>query len=511
LVKLVDANLKAISVSITRRNKTMSVEIELKLAIAPGDAARLRRHPLLKGLKASRRKLYGIYFDTPDLDLFKQKGAFRLRREGYRWVQTVKLDQGSVGGLSLRPEYETPVTGNRPDFDILPEAARSALTPEIAGRLAPMFVTDFQRTTWLVETPEATVEIALDIGHIRAGELDMPLAEVELELKAGDGAALFEIAKSLLDAAPLVPEYRSKSLRGYGLAGVWRQAPAKAGKIRIERHLPAVEAWRRSMLSGLDQLGRNLPGLIAEDDPEYLHLARVAVRRMRTMLSLGKALGLGNETWVETLRWFMAELSPARDWDVMMTETLAGVCAAVPEPARLDELLARAEHARRAARDRARAAAGDRRLTALVLDMGAALLTERDQGPELAKWAARSLDKRLRRFRKLADAFDRLDAEGRHRTRIAAKRLRYAGEAFASLYKAKAGHYLDRVARLQDDLGAANDMAVAHRLLAELNQDGGIDYAVGLVEGLLIARAGRHGGKLADQVAEVAGEKGFWR
>jgi CHAD domain-containing protein len=275
--------------------------------------------------------------------------------------------------------------------------------------------------------------------------------------------------------------------------------------------MPAAEAWRRLMLAALGQLGRNLPGLSAEDDPEYLHQTRVAVRRLRTLLGLGKSLGLEHEDWVEALRWFMGELSSARDWDVMATETLAGVRAALPEPERLDGLLERADEARMAAGKRARAAAGDRRLSGLMLDMGAALLVEREAGPSVAKWARQAMDKRLRRFGKLAEAFARLDAAGRHRVRIAAKRLRYAGEAFAPIYGKNAASYLATVAALQNGLGVANDRVVAHQLLAELNRDGRMAYPVGLVEGFLAASADPRGGKLAGGVDKVLKAKPFWR
>lgn len=489
----------------------MSVEIELKLAIAPGNVARLRRHPLLNGVKPVRHKLYGLYFDTPDFALFRKRCAFRLRREGYHWVQTVKLDQGSVGGLSVRPEYEVRVTGNQPDFEVLPAEARAALAPDIEASLAPVFVTDFQRTVWLVDRPRGTVEIALDLGHIRTDADDLPLAEVELELKAGEGAMLFEIARELLEAAPLIPEYRSKALRGYGLAGVWRQKPGKAVNADVAKRLPAAEAWRLALLSGLEQLGRNLPGLLSADDPEYLHQARVAVRRLRTMLGLGRSLGLEHEAWLEELRWFMTELSPARDWDVFVTETLAGVRADLPEPDRLDGLLARADKKRAAANQRACTAVRDRRLTALMLDMGAALLAERAGGPALADWAGQVLDRRWRRFRKLAADFAGLDAAGRHQTRIAAKRLRYAGEVFVALYGNKGARHLEIVAGLQDGLGVVNDVAVAHRLLADLNRDGRESYAVGLVEGFIAARAAAHLDEVAGQVARATRLKPFWR
>jgi len=489
----------------------MPVEIELKLAIAPAAVARLRRHPLLKGVKAVRHKLYGIYFDTPEFELFERKCAFRLRREGYHWVQTVKLDHGSTAGLSVRPEYEVQVTGNQPDFGVLPAEARAALGEDMAGRIGPVFNTDFQRTTWLVERPQGTVEVALDLGAIRSGEAESAVAEVELELKSGDGAALFETARELLESVPMVPEYRSKALRGYGLAGVWQQTPCKAIRAEVASDLPAAEAWRRSLLAALNQLGRNLPGLLAEDDPEYVHQARVAVRRLRTMLSLGKLLGLEREAWVDELRWFMAELSPARDWDVLAIETLADVRAGLPDPERLDGLLARADKARTAARQQARAAAGERRLAALLMDMGADLLDEREDGPPLAEWAAQALDKRLRRFRKQVRHFAGLDAAARHQARIAAKRLRYAGEAFAALYGNKAARYLEAVADLQDGLGVANDIVVAHRLLAELNRDGRESYAAGLAEGYIAARAVSHGDHLGALVDKVLRARPFWR
>lgn len=489
----------------------MSIEIELKLALANEDVAHLRKHPLLKAVKPVRRKLYGIYYDTPERDLYRRKAAFRLRREGYHWVQTVKLDSGSVGGLSMRPEYETRVVGNQADFDALPKEARKALGARVEASLAPLFVTDFQRTIWLIEESRGSVEVSLDVGHIRVGDADLPLTELELELKSGDSALLFEIAGRLLDSAPLLPEYRSKALRGYALAGIWREKPCKAVPVDISRDLPAGEVWRRALLAALGQLGQNLPGLISDDDPEYVHQARVAVRRLRTLLRLGESLGVASAGWQDEWRWFMAELSPARDWDVFMEQTLAEVCARLPEPDRLDELRTRAVAARTAARERARAAAGSPRLIRLIFAMAAALLNERGEGPAAATWAERMLEKRSRRFHKQADAFANLDVAGRHALRIAAKRLRYAGEVFAPLYGKKADRYLKRLAEVQDSLGESNDIAVAQRLLAELDGDGRLAHAVGLMEGYHAAHAGHHGRRLAAEVKKLVALKPFWR
>lgn len=490
----------------------MTMEVELKLAVAPGDAARLRRHPLLKSVKPVRRKLYGIYYDTPDFELFQRRGAFRLRREGYHWVQTLKLEDGTAGGLSMRPEWEVQVTGNQPDFEVLPAEAMAQLTPELAARLQPVFATDFQRTTWLLERSNGTVEVALDAGRVVAGEQELPISELELELKSGDGRVLLEVALELLEAAPMLPEYRSKALRGYQLTGVWRQKPCKAIAVAMADRPPAAEAWRRMLLAGMVQLSRNLPGFLEGDDPEYLHQMRVAVRRMRTVLSLGHRLGLTPEPWVEELRWFMGELSPGRDWDVMVDETLAGVQGGLPDPERLDDLLAAATRRRVAAGAQARAAVTDPRLVRLLLEMTGALLAERDEGPDLAKWAAAELDRRLRRLRKLARDFDGLDAAGRHQLRIAAKRLRYAGEAYAPLYGGKAERYLARVAKLQDGLGAANDVAVAHGLLSELLAGNRrLAHAAGLAEGYIVAASAGRVARMAELTEDLLAERPFWQ
>jgi len=175
------------------------MEIELKLAVAAKDISRLKRQDLLKAVRPARNSLYSIYFDTPEFDLYRRGVAFRLRRVGYHWVQTVKLAARSTGALSSRPEWEVQVTGNQPDLAVLPPEARTHLE-DVAARLVPCFETDFRRTTWQLERGQGSVEVALDQGEVRAGEAVMPISEIKLELKAGDSAVLFEVANTLLAA-----------------------------------------------------------------------------------------------------------------------------------------------------------------------------------------------------------------------------------------------------------------------------------------------------------------------
>lgn len=488
----------------------MGMEIELKLALAAREVPRLRAQPLLKAVKSERRTLYNIYFDTPEFDLYRRGVAFRLRRVGYHWVQTLKAEARSTGALSARPEWEVQITGNQPDLDVLPAEARAYLAG-VEDRLAPCFETEFQRTTWLLEQPLGTVEVALDRGEIRAAGAVLPISEVEFELKAGGSASLFEVARTLLEAVPLGLEPRSKALRGYTLAGARQEAACKASPPDIDKGMSAAEAWRRMLAAALAQLTANIPGfLVAAEDPEYVHQLRVAVRRLRAVLGLGRQAGLPPPEWRDEFKWLMGELSPARDWDVLVTETLPRVRAGLAHPEDLDPLASAADAERARANARVRQALLSRRLVTAVLAAEASLGADMDGKTRVGEWAGMALARRAKQFRRAGKGFKHMDAAGRHRLRIAGKRLRYAADGFVPLYGGKAERFLALIGELQDGLGVANDIAVAHRLLAALSHDRRQARAAGLVEGFLACEAGQRSQSLHEVVRAALKLKPFW-
>jgi CHAD domain-containing protein len=74
----------------------------------------------------------------------------------------------------------------------------------------------------------------------------------------------------------------------------------------------------------------------------------------------------------------------------------------------------------------------------------------------------------IKRGKRLAD----LDDHRRHRARIAAKKVRYATEFFASMCPRRAvRHYVDALTALQDDLGWRNDAVVADQLLKSVPRE----------------------------------------
>ena len=100
--------------------------------------------------------------------------------------------------------------------------------------------------------------------------------------------------------------------------------------------------------------------------------------------------------------------------------------------------------------------------------------------------------------------------EARHAARLAAKKLRYATEFFASLYpKKKTRAYRKALATLQEELGAWNDAAVAARLAADLTEPQ--SPAAAAFGGWAAARGATRSDALADAWLRFTKARPFWR
>lgn len=205
----------------------MAIEREIKLAL-PRDqvSAALRFFEARAGVAGRPVRLENIYFDTPSLALARAKSALRLRRTPDGWLQTFKTAGVAQNGLHERHEWEMPVAGEALETGRLlrecDEAGVATALTEAAPALIALFRTDFTRTLWLLPVDGAQVEAAVDQGEITAdvngATRRTPICEIELELKAGDEAALHTLAAQLSAELPgLAPDDTSKAQRGYRL------------------------------------------------------------------------------------------------------------------------------------------------------------------------------------------------------------------------------------------------------------------------------------------------------
>jgi inorganic triphosphatase YgiF len=468
------------------------LETELKLGLSPHAATMLKRHAALAGVKPVRRKLHTLYYDTPEHALARAGTALRVRRAAGRWILTLKTEGRRAAGLSVRPEWEVGLPDPRPDIARLPPEARALLPRKLDPRtLMPLYATVFWRTAWQLPG----MEVALDQGEIHTGHAREPILELELEARDGDATALYTLARRLAEDLDLVPLPFSKAERGLALAGLRVAAPSKATRVALDAGMSASQGLAAIVGACLDQWQRNLPALAMSQDPEYLHQARVAVRRLRSTLNLFKpVIGDSASTLIDGLRAFMAAMGPARDLDVLLLDTWPALAAALPEHDEMQPLRVHLEQARRAARAHMAAEAASPRTTRLMLDFGLWLARAawpiesiepaEQAGMPLTEYADAALARLHRRFAKRIERLRERPPAERHAARIAGKKLRYAVEFFGALYPGRAARdYARALAAIQDRLGALNDAAVTTQLLDAQSAGQPFRYAAGLLAG----------------------------
>ena len=477
----------------------MPSEVELKLGIAPEDAARLLKHRVLRSQATGKpRKLavLNLYYDTPNLRLYKHHVALRLRRVNKRWVRTIKAEGRVFGGLHERQEWEEETIEGDLRLEALPDKDLQQLfDAKLRSALQPVFRTEFTRIQiQLAWANGDAVELALDRGNIRCEDRAEILCELELELKSGAPSRLFALARTLQRSVPLHLSNVSKAEQGYRLVSGAALRPHKPDPARPKKKSAAGEVCLEVLESGLRHLQANEEGVRLSQVPEFVHQTRIASRRLRSALKAFVPLfdSASVERFQDELRWLGNALNSARNWDVFIAESLPAICATLPDEPGLNWLAARVDAERDTQRERARKALESARYQSLVLEMGAWLAAPRWGDAALAGTPAEEfgvavLSKRHRKLKKSGRDFAHLDVGERHGVRIAAKKLRYAAEFFAPLFPAKRGRkYLEALERLQDVLGDLNDEATTALLMQQLSstdQTAAEQRACGLVLG----------------------------
>ena len=500
-------------------------EVELTLAATPAVVAALGTAlPIETYARSSGRtqNLDSIYYDTPEGALRARHAALRLRRAGRRTLQTLKT--GDPGDPVRRGEWEVALPA--PALDMA--AFRSVQAQDVLGRipasaLRPVLATRVKRRLRVLQIPDdpaagegaAVVEVAFDDGVIEAGGETRPIAEIELELKRGDPAALYRLARRLLAIAPLTVETQSKAARGWLLVDRTPPTWSKARKTAVPPDADVATTFGIILRDCVRHWVANQAAAADGRDPEGVHQMRVALRRLRSALQVFAEVQAPNRRAIldREVKWLADELGDARDWDVFDEELLTPVRDGLGDRA-LHHLGARVRQARTEGQERARRAIGSPQAAALLVDLWHWIDTQgwqREADPEqrstltqpIVAFADRLLDRAHTRVRKAGRGFRNLPVEARHRVRIRMKRLRYLSEFFAELYPTKdTRSYLRAMADLQTALGHLNDVAVAQARLESLaDGDPEITRAAGLV-------LGWHGRAVVERDAELVSR---WR
>ena len=456
-------------------------EIEMKLSIAPDTIGSVLAHPLLAKARRSPDHagvLDATYFDTEERDLCRAGFSLRIRRQGDRRIQTLKVDGGSRGLVLDRGEWETPLDGDALDWRALETTALAPLLCEnnFKERLRPVFSVRTDRQAFVLDRKRDRIELVLDRFEIAAGERTGRFGEIELEVKRGTRAGLFAVALDLAQASPVRLSLTTKSERGYTLLDGYAPNAVKAERVALRPGQTSAEAFQTVARSCLAQAVSNEALVREHRSAEAVHQFRVGLRRLRAAASLFKDILPDDESRAvrEDLQWMNHSTGAVRDLDVLIArlreapdheQPLAAVERRREESC--DQLLATLDEVR-FRRGTLAAAAWIETGRWLTLD-GPDLHEKRNEAVE--ERAARELTKRWKRVTKRAGRLAELDPEARHQVRIEVKKLRYGVEFFGGLFTGKKAKKRRKQAsaaleQLQEALGALNDVAVGGHLLA---------------------------------------------
>lgn len=441
------------------------MEVELKFQVPARQRDAVRRAVATATVR--RTRLQAIYVDTADGRLAAAGLALRVRKEGRVWVQALK---GSGDALTQRLEHEVrlPPRGVS-DGDPAVEPALHAGTAagdrlaralgSPAAELRVLYRTDVARLHRVVRHGGATIEIAYDTGRLLTDAGQAPVDELEFELVSGPPAALATLAARWVQRFGLWWDSRTKSERGTRLAlGLERVPAARARPAAWPPDAGPGELGAAALQAALAQALPNASELASgQGSAEHLHQLRVALRRARTVLRVwapwlpdaAAALALQDD-W----RAPFAVLGAARDADVQAQAMQPALAHAGAPPFDWPRPAGTAD-----ASDCVRSVAFN---LLLLRTLAIALQPPRGSAESLADAAARALGPLWRQSLKGAADFARAAPADQHRTRKRLKRLRYALEALAPLFKARPTRRLQkRLRQALEALGELNDLQAA--------------------------------------------------
>jgi CHAD domain-containing protein len=543
------------------------LEVELKYRMTDaGPGERLLAADDLAGFTASGPVVLVVnedrYLDTDDGRLAGAGYACRLRSTADGTIISLKGLRGIGGGgeVHRREELEGPADPAVAPADWPASDARDRVV-EIAGdaALGDLVAVRQARRKREYEHDGTVVELSVDdVEVVAGGAVIERFAELELELRAGDEAALESLADLLSEIEELVPAETSKLERALEAvrraevaeiadaviepdvaseaagepAATGRAAKvAKVAKAASPEPVPAppseperpriivaktpgvvgddhlAEAGRKVLRYHLARMIAREPGTRAGKDSEELHAMRVATRRQRAAWRVfGEAFDPKRTArHRRRLREVARDLGAVRDLDVLIEAAEAyRDQQSATEAAAFDRLV----QSWRTTRETARAVLireldsnGYRRwLETYVLFVQAEGNGVLSVGPTQPHRVRDTMPSRIWAAYEAVRAYEAVlrwaDVTTLHDLRIAAKWLRYTLEFVREALGRDAGQVIEKVVALQDHLGWLHDADVAATLARQFL----VEHAGELSE-LESAAIGRY---LVDRERELA-------
>lgn len=482
------------------------VEVEAKFAVSEPKLFEelLKRKTAQEGYRFGQpveKEVRDLYLDTSDFRLLRMGYQLRLRVGEAQWVMAVKSrGVGSEVGIYRRIEIEESLDDKHcPDCACdLPRQIGEALAAVLDKRakLIPVCVIDQTRKVLEVTatTPghkrsEAQVLGLLSLDEMRIrqeieGAVLARAYELEVELAKGiDVAELQVIADRLIGGYGLVPSQESKLERSLAILS---RHPADSPESwqGLQREMPMAEACRAIWSEQFMRLLLNEAGARFSDDPEYVHDARVSIRRARAAARIyqgyfkPKAVG----TLLKRLRRTARLFGAVRDLDVAIAKLQSYQGKTRKKSAgdlqtTLDDWVAR----RAVAHAELVKWLDSKKYAAFVADFLQFCRTPNAGAVDLRPAPGEAMTPcqlrhvappmllsnfaSVRAYEVWFDLADEVPVETLHRLRIECKYLRYNLEFMLGLLGPDGAEIVALLRQLQDDLGDLNDAVVSSQML----------------------------------------------
>lgn len=405
-------------------------------------------------------------------ELGASDGVMTLTVAGAEETRSAPVERGGDGRILAVELPEGPLREH-----VAPLLANRALLPvaRVRSRLQPAQVLDEEDKT-VVRLVVEHAEVVPDEGR----PLPLP-TRLRLLAVRGYARPLAEVRALVVDDLGLLPAEEDRVAGAVRALGLPPGGVSTEVDVGLSARQPGGEAAGLVLLRLADIVDAQLPGTLADLDPEFLHDLRVAVRRARSVLRELKGVLPDDRraTWRAELTWVQEVTGPTRDLDVHL-EDLPGYRewlspALRPDLAPLEALLVRRRGAALSTMRRHLRSARYRRFTAayradLERLAGGTLAGGPDAGRPVAKVAAR----RIRHvYATMVEEGSTIGegspAEALHDLRKRGKELRYLLELFGSLFPAEEVKPMVRSLKaLQDVLGRHQDRDVQAAALRSL-------------------------------------------
>lgn len=440
------------------------------------------------------------YVDTADLRLVREGFTLRRRSGGDDEGWHLKLPVAGADS-SVHDELRVPLTATgeppRALVRLVHPIVRGAALTEVArlrGRRHRLMIRDTSEVGVAILVDD-TIEV-LD----RSGTITARFRELELDpiaVAATTETVVADIANALNEAGGLGGDFVAKVVRALGPRAT---APPEVPAVDLSPDEMATASVADVVAVTLSRTIRRFRATDLDlrrdpDDPNAVHKARVASRRLRTALRTFRTYLDQDRTHalITAMKATGDALGRLRELDVVTEHLFEG----------LSELSERSD----AARERVGSVLGSRRAAArddvlamlesrAYLDLHEALVAA-VQDPLASSTAAetpaadvlpRLVERPWRRLTERIDnASDPPTDDDWHRIRLAAKRVRYAAEAVAPGIGDDATRFAEAMSEVTDLLGEQHDAVVAERVAASVAATGPVGAEVGFVLGRVAA------------------------